>query len=36
MKEEWKDRVTDRGLVWLLLGVEGVGAEVVGGQGAGS
>ena len=36
MREEQEDMVMDRGPVWPLLGVEGAGAEVAGGQGAGS
>ena len=35
-EEEQEDGVMERGLVWLLLGAEGAGAGVVGGQGAGS
>ena len=36
MREELQDRVMDRGLVCPLLGVQGVGAEVVRAQGAGA
>ena len=36
MREEQENVVMDKGLVWLLLGVKGPGANVVGSQGAGS